>query len=264
LIDNDILKAFNLSGTAASLGGGQNTSLRVEDAVLKPASDDEPFMEWGLTVLNDINPHGYRLSKPIASKYGTFIYKGWSCTRYEPGEHINGNVKQKLEVSRLFHRDLAGMSFANMPKSNDRWSISHRVAWQKEGLPGNIHKEACAVLEKLLSGLELKASYNMQIVHADLSGNILFSDALGPLIIDFSPTVAPAEYAEAILVCDSIAWHGCPVTDIDLIYQSEFHGEMMRRAVIFRLAVAAIFAGNDYDMFIGEYRNFKPILEYLA
>lgn len=262
-IQNDILYAFNLNGEVSSLNGGQNTSVRVKDAVLKPVGENVQFCEWALNILNKINPNEYRLSKPIISNNGTFVYKGWCCTRYEPGEHRDGNVKQKLEVSRLFHHDLADIDFINIPKAHDPWSISHRIAWQKENLPQNISKEAFKILEELISKIKLKVNYEVQIIHSDLSGNILFDKAQNPLIIDFSPTMAPVQYAEAILACDCIAWQGSPTSELGLICHSIFNIEMILRAVIFRLSVAAIFAGNNHNEFIKEYQNFKPIIDYI-
>lgn len=262
-IQNDILDAFNLNGEIKSLNGGQNTSARVNDVVLKPVGEYVEFSEWALHVLNKVNPHDYRLSKPIISNNGTFVYKGWCCTRYEPGEHREGDVKQKLEVSRLFHHDLENIDFLNIPKANDPWSVSQRIAWQKENLPLCISKDAAKILKKLISKVKLSENYKVQIVHADLSGNILFDKNLKPLIIDFSPTIAPREYAEAILVCDCIAWQGSSPMEIGLICNSEFNIEMILRAVIFRLSVAAIFAGNNLPEFIKEYQNFKPILDYI-
>ncbi|QHQ59561.1 hypothetical protein Ana3638_01075 [Anaerocolumna sedimenticola] len=262
-MQNEILSAFNLNGEINSLHGGQNTSVRVKDAVLKPVGENEQIYEWALTILNEINPHEYRLSKPIISNNNTFVYKGWCCTRYEPGEHRDGNVKQKLEVSRLFHSDLAEVDFVNIPKANDPWSISQRIAWQKENLPSNLSKEASKILDELISKIKLKENYKLQIIHADLSGNILFDKALNPLIIDFSPTIAPVKYAEAILVCDCIAWQGSPISEIGLICCSKNNIEMILRAVIFRLSVAAIFAGNNYDTFVEEYQKFKPIIDYV-
>ena len=65
------------------------------------------------------------------SNNGTFIHKGWCCNRYEPGEHKIGNIKQKLEVSRLFHNDLAKESFENIPQADNPWSKSQLIALQK-------------------------------------------------------------------------------------------------------------------------------------
>lgn len=137
------------------------------------------------------------------------------------------------------------------------------MAWQVTELPKEIHIEIRQIIKKLIHKVRLKENYNCQIVHADLSGNILFDEMLSPLIIDFSPTVAPIEYAEAILVCDCIAWQGSKVSDIDMLLNNEFNNEMIIRAVVFRLAVAAIFSGNDLKRFLQQYYLFKPIIDYV-
>jgi hypothetical protein len=262
-IQSDILNSFNLSGEIYALNGGQNSSIRVNDAVLKPVGENTQFCEWGLTILHSINPHGYRLSKPMKCNNGNFVYKGWCCTCYEPGEHRQGEVNQKLEVARLFHKDLAKIDFTEIPKANDPWSIANGIAWQKENLPSTISKEAVRILEELVGMVKLNENYKVQIIHSDLSGNILFDNTRSPLIIDFSPKIAPIEYAEAILVCDCIAWQGSPISELGLIRNSMFHIEMIIRAVIFRLSTAAIFAGDDKDEFIKEYKKFKPILDII-
>jgi hypothetical protein len=130
-------------------------------------------------------------------------------------------------------------------------------------LPQNISGQSFKILEELLFKVSLRENYKVQIVHSDLSGNILFDEILNPLIIDFSPTIAPVEYAEAIFVCDCIAWEGSSISEIDLICHTEFNIEMIIRAIIFRLSVAAIFAGDDADEFNREYQNFKPIIDYI-
>lgn len=262
-IPKDVLEAFNLKGNVEPLSGGQNTSVKINDFVLKPV-DNDSYCEWVLSIISKINPQGYRISKPIKSKTGTFIYEGWCCTKYEPGENVEGNVSSKLKAARLFHSDLAKVDFHSAPKSDDPWSNAHEVVWQRKQLPKEMCKEATEIIGSLLEKAKLQNSYNVQIVHSDLSGNILFDKKLDPLIIDFSPTIAPVEYAEAILVCDCIAWQDSPVTDIDLLPDSEFYREMIFRAIIFRLTVAAIFAGNDSGKFTSEYDAFKAIINYIS
>ena len=261
-IKKDVLDAFNLTGNIECLSGGRNTSIRVNDAVLKPI-DNIPYYEWLLNIISKINPQEYRLSKPIKSNNGTFIHKGWCCNRYEPGEHKIGNIKQKLEVSRLFHNDLAKETFENIPRADDPWSKSQLIAWQRVKLPQNISKQIIIIIEDLLCKVRLKENYKVQIVHSDLSGNIMFDEILSPLIIDFSPTIAPVEYAEAILVCDCIAWQGSSISEIELICHTEFNIEMILRAIIFRLSVTAIFAGDEFSKFIHDYLAFKPIIDYI-
>jgi uncharacterized protein (TIGR02569 family) len=262
-IPKDVLEAFNMKGNAEPLSGGQNTSLKIHDFVLKPV-DNDSYSEWVSNIISKINPQGYRISKPIKSKMGTFIYGGWCCNRYEPGENAEGNVSSKLKVARLFHSDLAKVDFHSAPTSDDPWSKAHEVAWQRKQLPKELCRQAIETIGSLLEKVKLQYSYNVQIVHSDLSGNILFDKTLGPLIIDFSPTISPVEYAEAILVCDCIAWQDSPIIDIDLLPNNEFYREMIFRAIIFRLTVAAIFAGDDSSKFTSEYDAFKGIIDYIS
>ncbi|OMF24121.1 hypothetical protein BK133_23160 [Paenibacillus sp. FSL H8-0548] len=261
-LSEDVLHSFNLSGNIVPLSGGQNTSLLVGHAVLKPV-DDIQHSEWLLNIIHKINPQGYRLSKPIRSKHGTFVSKGWACTHYDRGQDIKGRIEEKLLVSRLFHRDLSTINFGEFPHTDNPWSKGHRIAWQIDELSRELPNEIQEIINNLLGRISLKEHYKVQIVHSDLSGNILFDQFLKPLIIDFSPVLAPVEYAEAILVCDCIAWQGSDVSEIELLPGDERYKEMIIRAIVFRLAVSAIFSDGDYNKFFCEYRAFKPIIEYI-
>ncbi|MCR8632132.1 hypothetical protein [Paenibacillus radicis (ex Xue et al. 2023)] len=63
-LSKEILDSFILSGDIVSLSGGQNTSVRISNAVLKTV-DDIHHSEWLLNILYNLNPKGYRVSKPI-------------------------------------------------------------------------------------------------------------------------------------------------------------------------------------------------------
>jgi len=258
----EILESFHLTGDIVPLRGGQNTSLRVGNAVLKPA-DDVRHSEWLLNVLYRIHPQGYRTSKPIRSKNGTFVCDGWACTQYEAGTNQEGRIEDKLRVARLFHRDLSSVPIRDFPHTDNPWIRGHRIAWQIDKLPADLPRETIDIIGDLLKRISLKERYEVQIVHGDLSGNILFDEVLGPLVIDFSPTIAPIEYAEAILVCDCIAWQGSEVSEILLLPDNELYKEMIIRAIVFRLAVSAIFSRGDHNPFLIEYEAFKPIIEFM-
>ncbi|RXZ78615.1 hypothetical protein EBB07_26255 [Paenibacillaceae bacterium] len=263
MLSEEVIHSFNLKGEIMPLPGGQNTSVRVNNAVLKPVEDVQ-HSERLLTIIDSLNPHGYRLSKPVRSNKGTFVSEGWICTQFEHGQEVNGLVKEKLQASRLFHHDLSTILVSNLPQVVDNaWAKAHRIAWQTAELPKEVHIETRQIITELLLKVRLQEDYTLQVVHADLAGNILFDEVLPPLIIDFSPTIAPVEYAEAILVCDCIAWQGSKASEIDVLPNHEFYKEMVIRAVVFRLAVEAIFSGKDFDRFIQQYRLFKPIVDYI-
>jgi hypothetical protein len=188
-VQKDVLDAFNLNGNIESLSGGQNTSVRVNDAVLKPI-DDVSHYEWLLNIISGITPQQYRLSKPIKSNDGTFIYNGWCCTRYEPGKNKEGNVKQKLHVSRLFHNDLAKKTFDNMPKIDNPWSKSDLIAWQKEKLPQNLSKQTINKLEELLRRVRLKEHYKVpRELHP-----LTYCELSHPRHMPFQPQYEPSQH----------------------------------------------------------------------
>ncbi|MBB3130993.1 hypothetical protein FHS19_005713 [Paenibacillus rhizosphaerae] len=263
LLSEEILKSFGLQGEALPLEGGQNTTVKVQDAVLKP-SENVRHAEWVLGIMHDLQPRGYRISRPIHARNGSFVSDGWTCSRFEPGREVQGHLEQKLKVARLYHRDLAAIPYDGFPEPDHPWSHGHRIAWQTEGLPAGSPDPVKDFLAGLLGKVKRSGEYTVQLIHADLAGNILFDEALGPLIIDFSPTVAPEAYAEAILVCDGIAWQGCPLSDLGLLPDDGHYREMLLRAVIFRLSVSAIFCGEDTERFFTEAEAFGPIIEHLA
>jgi fructosamine-3-kinase len=59
-------------------------------------------------------------------------------------------------------------------------------------------------LWKLLRPLEQPS----QLIHGDISGNILFATHLEPVVIDFSPYWRPAGFAAAVLIADATVWEG--------------------------------------------------------
>ncbi|MEC0177774.1 hypothetical protein P4H83_23095 [Paenibacillus favisporus] len=263
LLSREILESFGLQGEAVPLKGGQNTSVKAQDAVLKP-SENEQHDEWVLGIMHGLQPRGYRVSRPVPARNGSFVSDGWTCSRFEPGTGVQGGLEQKLKVARLFHRDLASIPYDGFSEPDHPWSRGHRIAWQIEGLPAGFPFPVRDFLAGLLGKVKKSGEYPVQLIHGDLAGNILFDETLGPLIIDFSPTVAPESYAEAILVCDGIAWQGCPLSDLGLLPNDEHYREMLLRAVIFRLSVSAIFCGEDMGRFFTEAEAFGPIIEHLT
>lgn len=47
-----------------------------------------------------------------------------------------------------------------------------------------------------------------QVVHGDLSGNVLFADGAPPAVIDLTPYWRPAAFAAAVVVVDALVWGG--------------------------------------------------------
>jgi uncharacterized protein (TIGR02569 family) len=233
-----ILQAFNLTGDPSPLPGGQNNSFKVDHFVLKHVGSGSHH-EWVASILSKVNPQGFRVSTPVISRNNNFVFDGWTCSSFQPGIILKGHEKEKLDVSRLFHKSLTALDLNRYQAANDRWQVAHRIAWETESCPPGMNSDLVEYIESLLRYVQSTPNYPIQLVHGDLAGNVLFHDGLPPVIIDFSPTLAPVEYAEAILIADAIAWHDAPLNTVELLPQNDLYKDMLLRAVIFRLAVAA-------------------------
>lgn len=72
-----------------------------------------------------------------------------------------------------------------------------------------------------------------QLVHGDLTGNVLLSPHGGkPGIIDVSPYWRPAAYAEGVVAADALTWHNAPVS---LFFALDVSREAVARGLLFRL-----------------------------
>lgn len=251
-----ILEAFGIEGEMVKLEGGQNTSVKVGDYVLKPVGDPI-YAEWVLSVFDGLQSDKYRISRPIRAFNGKYIYRGFMACSYEPAEDCHGRLTDKIQVAKALNEDLHSFSYEGSPKSNDPWSKSHRIVWG-ESLPEHMDDEVKAHLEPLLNKLSCRKKDDFQILHSDLYGNILFHDDLSPLVIDFSPTIGPAEYAIAIMICDGIAWDGCDISYLNNIEEKE----LILRASLFRLITIALVPELTKDRFFEEVKAYERILNW--
>ena len=79
-----------------------------------------------------------------------------------------------------------------------------------------------------------------QLIHGDLSGNVLFDPVLPPAVIDWSLYWRPAAYARAVVVVDGLLWYGAGDELAVAEATREQAGQMLVRALLFRLVVDRI------------------------
>ena len=112
------------------------------------------------------------------------------------------------------------------------WAIADRMIWGLLPMEyGERLKPAMTKLESLLKPVSLKS----QLIHGDMTGNILFDDRLPPAVIDLSPYWRPKEYAEAIIVVDSIVWDDAPDTIIKELDDTFETYQLLLRAAMWRM-----------------------------
>ncbi|WP_212533951.1 phosphotransferase [Actinospica durhamensis] len=188
----DVLDAFELAGSPVVLAGGEGRSVRVGDVVLKPADGDLQAAEWLARTMACIPEEGFRISRPLHTADGAWIYHGWTASRYVPGaEPDHGAAPRWLEIiaaGRAFHRVLAGLPRPDfLDRRSNWWETGSKVAWQERGpdLIAGFHTPYMELSALLVS----PPGEQPQLIHGDLTGNVLFAPGLAPAVIENPPTI---------------------------------------------------------------------------
>jgi uncharacterized protein (TIGR02569 family) len=259
--EKDVLQAFGINANPKPLSGGEGTSFIAENAVLKPI-DSEIEANWRANLMEEIIEDNFRIPKPIRAITGQWIYKGWQAYEFIEGHETKGKWEEKINVSRSFHRVLKKFPRPEfISNSNHPWGQADRMTWDENPLVYGAPLES--TLKRLLS---IKRDMNIpfQLIHGDMTGNILFAESLPPAIIDMSPYWRPAEYANAIICVDSIVWEGAPDTLLDQVEDAPTVNQLLVRATIWRiitseLCIAHFGRGNIDD--VNSYHHFIDLLE---
>jgi uncharacterized protein (TIGR02569 family) len=227
-----VLAAFGVAGCApVPLGGGQGTSWRAGDLVLKPADVGQDELAWRALVYPQIVCEGFRLPQPRAASDGRLCADGWCATQYQAGRHEQRRWAGIITAGARFHAALRKIPRpAFLDTRSDPWVISDRVAWGE--IPASDFPEV-RHLQQLTATIR-PLSAPGQLVHGDLSGNVLFHDRLPPAIIDFTPYWRPAAYATAIVVADALVWEGADSQILSTVGPVDDFGQYLVRALIFR------------------------------
>lgn len=238
-----MLDAFGLAGSPVRLVGGEGRSVRVDDAVLKPTGPDVEFAEWLADLLDVLPEDGFRVARPLRARTGAWTYEGWSASRFVPGAAPDHAAAPRwldiMAAGRAFHRALADVPRpAFLERRRDWWALGDRVAWQEceADLPPSLR----GPYEELVALYGREPRGRAQLVHGDLTGNVLFAPGLAPAVIDFSPYWRPPGFGEAVVVGDALIWHGAGTELLCAAAPAFGPGFVgcVARAVAFRLVTA--------------------------
>lgn len=260
-----VLQAFGISRPATPLSGGRNLCFAAGNVVFKP-SDDDAESQWVgqlLSKLSDSQPTdaNYRIVKPrpLANDATTFVYEGWTAFGLLPGrDGPTGHFADLLQISQSFHHDVAALvsekpSFIG--KRGHRWDEADLVTWNEKDLDDvpAVNAELLAYFDAPLTELQrmmkpLTSDVPSQLIHGDLTGNVLFDDEGGapPGIIDVVCYWRPAAYAEAIVVADGLAWHAQGRDLVELYGTDELRLQLLVRALYWRCITFAIDSDMDW------------------
>ncbi|GAA3740889.1 uncharacterized protein (TIGR02569 family) [Spinactinospora alkalitolerans] len=258
-----VLDAFGLTGEPEPLPGGQGRAFRVGGAVLKP-TDDPLEAEWSAGVMRGVaRGHGFAVPEPLRVGTGRHVAHGWTATALVAGAPgPSGRWGELLTAARAFHAALARVPRPGfLERRRHPWAVADRVAWAEQS--ADTGSEAAAVLTRLLR-LRRPVEMPSQIVHGDLTGNVLFAEGGDPVIIDFSPYWRPAAYAEAVVVADGLLYHPGEVPVADVGDAGAQWTQMLVRALVFRLVAACELAGPGGRIPEEEIRRFTAAAAVVA
>jgi len=226
-----VVEAFGLAGEMVPT----HTSdvWRMGSAALKRV-DDHDAVEWVCGLLaNRSGEQGIRLQRPIAAADGRWIVDGWSASTWLSGEGDGTRWRQILEAAEVFHGWLADVERpAWLDEIDDPWRRSDRAAWGEQ--PADVRSEFVPLVEELTSMRQPLLAQN-QLVHGDLTGNVLFSEGLPPGIIDLSLYWRPPGYAAAIVAVDCFEWEGVGPGVLDYVADQPDGEQLLIRAALFRI-----------------------------
>jgi uncharacterized protein (TIGR02569 family) len=251
-----VLDAFGVAAcNLRPLPGGQGQSFGTHDAVLKPV-DDVAEARWIADVLDGLDENGFRLARPLRARTGDWVVEGWTAWERIAGDHdFTHRWPEVIELCRRLNAALAGVPRSPVLDSREsRYAIADRVAWDERTIP--LPEVVVPLYRRLREGVRAESSVP-QLVHGDLSGNVLFADRLEPGVIDFSPYWRPAGYAVAIVTVDALAWHHADATLVHSLERQEI--ELLGRAAVFRLVTSALFRAAEPHALEREIADFERL-----
>jgi uncharacterized protein (TIGR02569 family) len=232
-----VLAAFGVSAEPEPLAGGTGTTWRCGDLVLKPLDVSDEELEWQGELLEGLPGDGFRVSRLRGSS------DGWCAWEHLAGEHRARAWPEAIAVGERFHTALVGVPRpAFLDRRTNHWAIGERVAWGE--LPAADFAQV-KHLPRLVGALQPVDESASQLVHGDLTGNVLFADGMPPAVIDFSPSWRPTGFASAVVVGDALLWEGADESLLRAVEHVDDFPQLLVRALIFRAVVDALFHAGE-------------------
>jgi uncharacterized protein (TIGR02569 family) len=233
-----VLAAFGASESPVPLAGGQETTWRSGDVVLKPLDRGETELAWQAELFDSLACDAFRVPRSIRAGDGSLVVEGWCAAEFLEGGHGARRWADVIAVGECFHAALANVPRPDfLDRRTDRWSVGDRVAWGELAADEYLHVKH---LPRLLAALRPVAAPG-RLIHGDLTGNVLFAAGLPPAVIDFVPYWRPPGFASAIVVADALVWEGADEGVLEAVAGVEDFPQYLLRALIFRAVTDRLF-----------------------
>jgi uncharacterized protein (TIGR02569 family) len=237
-----VVEAFAPGAQPRLLAGGRGTSWLAGDVVLKRLDLLREELEWQEEVLGGLGCDGFRVAPPRRAEDGRLVVDGWSAWAYLEGRHEKGRWADIIGVGERFHAALAGIERPGfLDLRTHPWSIGDRVAWGEIPIEEFAHVKHVSRMAAALRPLDAAS----QLVHGDLTGNVLFHELFPPAVIDFSPYWRPLHFGTAVVVGDALLWEGADEGLLARVAHVDDFGQYLLRALVFRAVVDRLFRPDE-------------------
>jgi uncharacterized protein (TIGR02569 family) len=237
-----VLRAFSADGSPKRLAGGQGRAWQAGSVVLKPLDMTADALRWQAEVLSRDFGDEVRVAAPLRGAGGDLVIDGWTAWPYLEGRTEPRRWPDVIEAGLRFHAVLGDVAEpAFLRGRTDNWAVGDRAAWDPVLLGRYGHVRHITRLCSLLKPVTAQA----QVVHGDLTGNVLLHPALPPAVIDVSPYWRPVAFASAIVVADALVWEGAGPSLLDAVRDVPDFDQYLVRALACRVVTDWLFNGES-------------------
>ena len=237
-----VLDAFGAAGEPMRLPGGHGGAWRCGDLVLKRSDAPTAALESEAEVLGSFPDRRFRLQRLRRARDGALLVDGWIAREHLAGRHEAGRWPEILDVGDALNAVLAAVSRADagpmIDARADPWAVADRIAWEERPPPEGAAWEADPFPR--LAAARRPVDARPQLLHGDLTGNVLFAGGLTPAIIDFSPYFRPPDYALGVVIADAVVWEGAGLDLLARVADRPAMGQCLIRALLFRHATGVL------------------------
>ncbi|MBM9465784.1 TIGR02569 family protein [Nakamurella leprariae] len=234
-----VLAAFGSPTDAGAWSDGPGVAgWRCGDLVVVPVRTGSAVQAaWTSGVLDQLDVPGLRLARPVRASDGRWVIAGWRAQRVVTGDP-EPRFDDLIAVSLSLHDALSRLPEPRFLRDRTgAVGLADHLTWDAVEPGGVIGAGHGARLFQRLAAARRPLDLPLQVVHVELTGDVLFAGAAPPAVVGLTPLWRPAPWASALVVVDGIA-HGGAGLELAERWSGRFPDwpELLRRAMLFRLA----------------------------